>query len=170
MNIFITDECPAKSAQSLPNVLVNKMIVESCQLLSTAHIILDNKQVAMKSTHANHPCSVWARANTDNYLWLFNHFVALLSEYNFRTGKIHKSEEHVPSLIIPPRGLSTGLGLRDFKFCGPDQYLIEAKFNVTQAYRNYLKNKFIEWQTRCDKRPVKVEYTNRIKPIWLLEK
>lgn len=41
MNIFATNDCPVASAKALPNNLVNKMIVESCQILSTARFELD---------------------------------------------------------------------------------------------------------------------------------
>ena len=77
MNIFITNACPVQSAQDHADVLLRKMCVEACQLLSTAHVVLDGKQVAYKATHQNHPSAVWCRQSKANYLWLFGHFKAL---------------------------------------------------------------------------------------------
>lgn len=51
MNIFVTDTCPTISAINLPDILVRKMIVETAQLLSGAHILLDDNKVAYKLTH-----------------------------------------------------------------------------------------------------------------------
>lgn len=45
MNIFMVDDCPVKAAQSLVDKHVIKMVLESCQLLSTAHRVLDGVQV-----------------------------------------------------------------------------------------------------------------------------
>ena len=41
MNIFASDACAIQSARNLPDILVNKMCLESAQLLSTAHIVID---------------------------------------------------------------------------------------------------------------------------------
>ena len=41
MNIFMTSMCPRKSAEALPRVLCTKMILESAQLLCTAHRVID---------------------------------------------------------------------------------------------------------------------------------
>jgi hypothetical protein len=43
VNIFVVDENPHKAAQSLVNKHVVKMVLESCQLLSTAHRVLDGR-------------------------------------------------------------------------------------------------------------------------------
>ena len=45
MNIFYVDSCPAEAAISLVDKHVVKMILESAQLLSTAHRILDGNCV-----------------------------------------------------------------------------------------------------------------------------
>ena len=41
MNIFYFDECPIKSAQAQPDKMLVKMQLETAQMLSTAHRILD---------------------------------------------------------------------------------------------------------------------------------
>ena len=43
MNIFYLDKCPKKAAQLQYNKHVVKMILESAQMLCTAHHVLDNR-------------------------------------------------------------------------------------------------------------------------------
>ena len=49
MNIFILDRNPVKAAQMLCDRHIPKMIVESAQMLSTAHRLLDGKPEKRKS-------------------------------------------------------------------------------------------------------------------------
>lgn len=93
------------------------MIVESAQMLSTAHRIIDGKcekrlsksgkrmiiywshptldNLLYKAVHHNHPCTVWVRESRDNYAWLFKHFSTLCQEYTYRYKKIHKTEREL---------------------------------------------------------------------------
>jgi predicted alpha-1,6-mannanase (GH76 family) len=48
MNIFVLDPDAATSARMMCNKHVVKMILESCQLLSTAHHVLDGEPVMTK--------------------------------------------------------------------------------------------------------------------------
>jgi hypothetical protein len=91
MNIFITNEDPEVCAQNLDDKRVIKMVLESAQMLSTT-MNLCGGQGPYKTTHANHPCTVWVRTGRANYYWLLNHFLALCQEYTARYGKIHKCE------------------------------------------------------------------------------
>ena len=45
MNIFVLDKSPVQSAIYMCDKHIVKMIVESCQLLSTAHRVLDGTKV-----------------------------------------------------------------------------------------------------------------------------
>ena len=87
MNIFVVDCDPATSARMLCDSHVVKMILESCQLLSTAHHVLDGdplevntgkrrytthictKKNICKAAMINHPCNIWTRTSGENYLW-----------------------------------------------------------------------------------------------------
>ena len=164
MNIFVTSECPIKSAESLPNVLVNKMIIETAQMLSTAHIMLDGVQVAYKKTHHNHPCSVWVRATTANYEWAYIHFWALCEEYTRRGGKIHKTSELLPILRTPPFNIIPGPQTA-FAICVSDEIKLKYYMSASTAYKAYLNEKFKEWLARA--KPVKLNWTNRKMPAWL---
>jgi hypothetical protein len=91
MNIFYLDRDPIEAARLQCDRHVVKMILETAQLLSTAHNELDGGQIAYKSTHKNHPSAVWARASAENYYWLQRHLGALGHEYFRRYGRVHKT-------------------------------------------------------------------------------
>lgn len=164
MNIFVTNECPVQSAIEHNNILLNKMVIESCQLLSIAHHFLDGNTVAMKPTHYNHPCSVWARKTSGNYKWLYQHYVALCTEYLYRTGKEHASSRFINELSRLPSNI-----LHEdrtfFAKATPDEF--KAIPNAVLAYQAYLNHKFVGWRTRTDKKQMPVEWTKRNIPAWV---
>ena len=100
MNIFYLHHDPVICARQHNDRHVSKMIVETAQLLSTAHHELDGKPsiFCYKRAHWNHPSAVWCRENTQNYLWLHSLLVELCVEYTYRFSdtlertKIHKTE------------------------------------------------------------------------------
>jgi len=152
MNIFVTDVDPQKSAQALDDKRVIKMILESAQMLSTAMNLL-GAVGPYKTTHANHPCSVWVRATNANYLWLLSHFVALCDEYSFRYGKNHKCYDYLPQFSVG--GLSIPLGdLTPFANCTPYKHM-----ETIEAYRRTMNEKWA-----ADKRTP--TWKNSSKPIW----
>lgn len=161
MNIFATDPCPVVSAQHHCTVHF-KLVVELAQLLSTAHHELDGHSPAYKPTHKNHPSTIWVRESRGNYQWAFEHFKALCDEYTFRTGKLHKTSEHLASLSVVPANIRKGERTR-FAMAMDDKY----KINVDPCanYRHYLNHKFKEWQQR-DK-PIKVCWGIRDVPSWV---
>jgi hypothetical protein len=67
MNIFILDNDIKTCVQYHYDQHVLKMILESVQMLCT---VLNKKGflTPYKSTHANHPCGLWAEASFDNFL------------------------------------------------------------------------------------------------------
>jgi hypothetical protein len=165
MNIFVTNKCPVISAQEQCNVHNNKMVVESAQLLSTAHFVLDGAIVGYKPTHQNHPSNVWCRSTSGNYQWLYAHFQALCAEYTSRTGKPHKSAQLFDVLSTPPRNIRQA-ELETFAMAMPDDYKRLGIFDQTKAYQSYLNDKFAEWS--CREKPIKVEWKNRSKPDWVV--
>jgi hypothetical protein len=156
MNIFVVDSCPVKSAKSLGNKHVVKMILESAQLLSTAIRVVDPKSEysgLYKKTHYNHPSSVWARKSKQNFQWLHKHGTALLDEYLYRYFKYHKSST-VISLAGTYADLFPDIGLTKFALAMPDEYKVG---DAIQSYRNYY---------RGAKKDLLV-YTRREPPEWL---
>ena len=135
MNIFYLDKCPDKAARLQYNKHVVKMILESAQMLCTAHHVYGNpNDVPYKQAHLNHPSTVWTRENSLHYDWLYEHMLALGDEYNKRYGKNHlsiikcldplaKHPENIPHEPFeqPPQ-------------CMPDEYKDQCS---VQAYWNY---------------------------------
>lgn len=93
MNIFYTDKDPSKCARNLDDKRVNKMIVESCQMLSTALVFYGvEHEFLYKPCYVNHPCSKWVRESVANFAWLSEHTEALIVEFGKRFGNYHNSE------------------------------------------------------------------------------
>lgn len=94
MNIFYLDEDPETCARYHCDKHVVKMILETTQLLSTAHWVTGGQGPYIR-THENHPSAKWARDNLGNYKWLCKLGIYLCKEYTYRYGKVHKSQEHL---------------------------------------------------------------------------
>ena len=141
MNIFAVNDDPRMAALELPDKLIPKMIVESAQMLSTAHRVLDGDEKAdilhlYKKAYENHPSCVWVRADAMNYWWLWMHALTLCSEYKWRftdeeeyiTGiAVHKTESVIHALQelplnIPAEKDTSWDVLKDLPLCMPDQY------------------------------------------------
>lgn len=175
MNIFYLSSDPHEAAKFHVDKHVVKMILESAQLLCTAHRILDGKQTVQpkvnkvgktrqvkryvlsnadadllmyNATHMNHPCAIWARDNINNYMWLYELFVALCDEYTFRYGKTHKTDLLFRDVLkTPPISISHS------DFTTPAQAMpVEYRhYDSVVAYRQYYigaKAKFAKWTNR----------------------
>jgi len=162
---------------------VVKMVLETAQLLSTAHrtidgvavtnyqcvqgslparfrkkrawILHDSRDRALyKATHVNHPSAIWARSSNNNYNWLYCHFTALLNEYTYRFKKVHKCDSMKDVLTNPPNNIAIG-HLTQPTPAMPDEYKVAG--DSLQSYRNYYRY----GKTHLHK------FTNRNKPVWL---
>lgn len=87
MNIFVLDYNPIIAAQYHVDRHVIKMILESAQMLSTAYRYY-NPDVpdwhCYKSTHENHPCTLWVKKSKANAEWLKQLMFALHDEWHYR--------------------------------------------------------------------------------------
>ena len=133
MNLFVLDKDAIVSAQLQCDKHVVKMIVESGQMLSTAHRMLDGKmfrapsksgkttskhwshpdpildQILYKAVHMNHPCTVWTMQTSENYMWHYTHFIGLCDEYSYRYDKQHKTYlDLADHLKNPPKNIPKG--------------------------------------------------------------
>ena len=135
MNIFYLDKCPEKAAQLQYNKHVVKMILESAQMLCTAHHYwLINPDVPYKQAHLNHPSTVWVRSDNQHYHWLYEHMLALGDEYTKRYSKTHLS---ITKCKEPLRLAPVNIPHVEFQQppqCMPDEY--KDKCSI-QAYWNY---------------------------------
>ena len=114
MNIFFLSMSIKRCARYHFDKHVVKMILEYCQLLSTAWHILapdeakihhtDNK--IYRPTHKNHPCTIWVRQHINNYLYVCRLGLELCEEwrYRYQHTREHKSEPKLLFLLnnIPP--------------------------------------------------------------------
>jgi hypothetical protein len=150
MNIFYLSEDPVTAARYHCDKHVVKMILETAQLLCTAHRVLDGDDYAdleglYKAAFKNHPCAVWVRESKSNYMYAYELFVALLTEYKLRYGKIHACDKFVDSLSYTPVN-TEGLFLTPPAQCMPDEY---KHSDPVIAYRQYYcgeKARFAKWK------------------------
>lgn len=177
MNLFFLSRDAREAAQAHCNKHVVKMILETAQLLCTAHRLLDGSRtqaltktgrktsvwglpdperdsLLYKATHANHPAAVWIRSSRDHYLWAFSLMRELLQEYTFRYGKIHACTKLVEALSQPPAAIIAA-GFTDPPKCMPDCYRV--KGDVVECYRAY----YIEGKKDL------LQYKLRERPTWL---
>jgi len=177
VNIFYIDENPVQAAQWMVDKHVVKMILESAQLLSTAHRVLDGLEVEGKTatgrkvrrwifndsrenviylaTHINHPSAVWCRQSVENYNWLVDHFFALMQEYTYRYNKTHKCYGELSYMLqSPPHNLKEW-DWTPMPSAMADEYKISE--DPLTNYRNYYK---IGKSTMH-------KWTNREKPEWI---
>jgi hypothetical protein len=90
VNIFFLDLEPKKCAEYHVDRHVVKIILEACQMMATAY---PKGGAPYKHTHANHPMAIWVRSSLDNFIWTLDYCYALCSEYTYRYGKRHKSQD-----------------------------------------------------------------------------
>ena len=165
MNIFYTHSCPVQAADELCYKHVVKMILESCQLLSTAHHVMStelDKNLIYKMTHKNHPSAVWVRKSVEHYDWVWLNAKRMCEIYTAKTGRTHASEGVLDLLLCYP----TGLPQKPFvepPACVDDDLKHLSRVSTEHAYQVYLNRKFSEWLNRD--RPLKVEFPVKA-PIW----
>ena len=146
MNIFAIEKTVddkidwIKSAQSQDNYRVVKMILESCQLLCTTLNILNKEQVSpYRTTHINHPSTIWVRESSDNFERLIEHTMALLDEYTIRFEKTHKCSKVLDEIInLYDPSLFPSKEETPLPACVPDSFKGPC---VVESYRQFYASK-----------------------------
>jgi len=161
MNIFYLHNDPCKAATYFYDKHKVKMILESAQMLCTAHHhyaeLLDYKPdyVPYKKAHYNHPSTIWCRQNVKQYYWLYNHMMALGKEYTKRYGKEHLTITKCKEpLDLCPFGMPDG-DFNEPPQCMPDEYKvpgcsITAYWNYYEGEKYLVANKNEQLITRPD--------------------
>ena len=171
MNIFVLDNNPQTAAQMMCDKHVVKMIVESAQMLSTAHRVLDGTEwtdyakngrrikrwkspyklmedMLYKASFVGHPCTQWVMKNDKNYYWLVEHAYELCREYTRRYGKVHKSDDLISLIRFrKPTNIPIADSVTPFAQAMPDDYKNK---DAVEAYRTYYRNdkkRFATWKT-----------------------
>ncbi len=170
MNIFYLHENEMQNAKWHIDKHIVKMPIEYAQLLSTAHRVLDGvmymdktangrnikrwrlhdkrEDVLYKASHIKHPSAIWARESISNYYKLFKLYMATLSEYTYRYGKIHGASKPSVMLMRAPANIPPSVGT-EMPQAMPEQYKVKGQ--PIKAYKNYYigaKNSFATWKNR----------------------
>lgn len=192
MNIFILDIDTKPAAQYHNDRHVVKMILESAQMLSTAHRVLDGNETTVISkgrrvrrwilpdgrqdtlysaTHMNHPCNIWVRESHKNYIWLYMLFFDLLNEYYHRFAKKHKCEELLEHLCNIPDNIPH-VNKTPFALAMPEVHKIIAndgnivdKYDAVASYRDY----YIHTKQKTKSGLNMAKWTKRGPPHWWVE-
>jgi len=152
MQIFYLHSSPKKCAKMHADKHVVKCILETTQLLCSAHYMTGSSyKPPYKLTHKNHPCAIWARESVENYKWLIQLGLELAKEYTFRYERTHKCEQYILELEknIPP--------IFRLEFTLPAQAMpdVYKDVNTVHAYRAYYffdKFHLLKWKKRnCPK-------------------
>ena len=172
MNVFALHQHPIAAAKMHCDKHVVKMILETAQLLSTAHRMLDGtlekrdsvsgktkikywvleesnmENVLYRATMMNHPCAIWIRETDANYMWAYNLFVGLCDEYTHRYGKVHKTDALLrDALMFTPKNIKRA-GLTKFPQAMPDDVKHEDSIVAYRQYYLKYKSDFAKWTKR----------------------
>mgnify|MGYP006883120924 FL=1 len=176
MNIFVLSEEPREAAQMVCDKHCSKMIIESGQMLSTAHRMLDGnlevyinangrkarrynlndwrQQVLYKAVHYHHPCTVWTMESSENYKWHWQHLEALCAEYRFRYGKIHKTETTIlHALKDLPKNIPIA-EMTNFRLAMGSNPECMDENDIIGSYRAFYQTKQSRFKMRWTDRPV----------------
>jgi hypothetical protein len=153
MNIFYLDRDPKIAAQMMCDRHVVKMILESAQMLSTAHRVIDgddyaNERGLYKMAHKNHPSTIWVRSSDEHYNWMYSLMLSQMEEYTYRYDKHHATERLIEPLRLLPTSIENN-GFVDPPMCMPEYC---KKDDVVSSYQNYYieeKSDFATWKRRA---------------------
>jgi len=146
MNIFVVDEDPVKAALSLCKKHINKMCLESTQMLVSAlrfngaqdsDLPLTQSGKVWKGGYANHPCTRWTQENISNWYWLWLHGTTLAARYQtyHPESRVHACYPVLLELHkIMEKFMPIGK-LTKFAQAMPDEYMVSE--NPVINYRHY---------------------------------
>ena len=148
MNIFFLDKTPELSAKMLCDKHIPKMLLESCQMLSTAVQNYTGRiEELYKPAYPNHPMTRWVGSTFSNFQWTLENAVYISNEYTKRFKKLHKSSR-ILNVIYDNQYYKD---VPDERFteppqCMPDEYKDK---DYVVAYRRYYvgeKKYFAKWE------------------------
>ena len=174
MNIFYLDKDPIKAAQLSCDKHVVKMIVESAQMLSTAHRMIDGKEyidktkagrkikrwshpnsnlenVLYKASHVNHPSTKWVMSSAYHYNWLYKHMIALHEQGQLSYGHVldHKTIQLLGDILRhPPKNIQLNKIATEPTPAMPDYCKVPG--DSVESYRKYYcleKTRFATWKS-----------------------
>ena len=157
MNIFAVERDPIRAARSLPDKHINKMILESAQMLSivfsswywdigTVSKINGEPFNTEKGAFRNHPCTAWAAESVANCAWLIQHALGMCDEFNIRYGHQHKLTKSLfesKKLFHRETGeiIQVFKEVERFARAMPEDLKFDDSIDDIEAYRRYLNTK-----------------------------
>lgn len=191
MNIFVLHEDPVIAAQMQCDKHVPKMLVESAQMLSTAHRVLDGKLMKKpsksgktmqkywclyegaddleaellyyKAVHVGHPCTVWTMESSENYRWHWEHMKALADEYTYRfsTEKVPYKTHKTQREVLWPLQATP----RNIPVGAMTPFKLAMQSNPECMFQDSIKSYRAFYQTKQHRMPMLWE-KGRDKPSW----
>lgn len=156
----MVDASASKSAMNLCDKHVPKMLLETCQMLSTAvrKQLSDLKLTdeVYKSAYPNHPMTKWVGNSYLNFMWALEHGEHLAKEYSFRFNKIHKSERIIHNVYKLTDLMKKSYDFDKLNFtetpqCMPDKYKTNRTITAYRDYYFHEKKYFATWNRGRDK-------------------
>lgn len=133
MNIFVLDSDPERAAVAQCDKHIVKMPLETAQMLCAVLSRYGVEDLPYRTTHAKHPCTLWAGESRANFLWLCEHGVSLGKEYRHRYLRTHKSSAVIEFCEEFCDAIPAG-DLTPFAQAMPEQYRNPCAIT---AYRQY---------------------------------
>lgn len=160
MNIFFLHRLAPLAASMHCDKHVGKMLIESCQLLATAHHH-HGSPVTYKPTHVNHPSNVWTRQSRLHYNYVATLALYLGREFYKRYGKRHKSHDMLlAELMDAPVALyDSPATWTDPPLAMPDEYKCA---DTVEAYRRF-------YASKRDRMPMVYWRGAQPAPLWLTD-
>ena len=144
-----------KSAKSQDNYRVVKMILESCQILSTA-LNEQGLKAPYRSFNPKHPACLWATESSENFRNLMKHCASMIQEYEARFDKTHKCKEVLTRIgkMYKPENFPTNkttplrMAMPDYFKVKNNPVLSYRKYYASKPRMRYPKDKVPEWFTK----------------------
>ena len=182
MNIFVLDKDPVKAAQYQCDKHVVKMIVESAQMLSTAHRLLDGRMTVIERVspktgkkrkakvwsidgspidsvlyqvaHPRHPSTLWTMESEENYKWHYRHFIALCDEYEHRYGRVHATRTKLQDVLSTAPRRIPKQGCTPFRLAMKSNPECMHPDDPVRSYREFYQTKQGRFKMKWSKRDV----------------
>lgn len=162
MNIFAIEETPQEIAISHTDRHIVKMPTELAQMISFTYYHPEHWEeeinpvlMGFNKAHDKHPCSIWLRESSDNFLLGCEIGLELVQEYRFR----YKTEKHIRAYDIFVYGLLNTPFFKKseqtkFALAMPEHHKVDCPI---ESYRNYYRE---------DKKHLH-QWKGREKPQWI---
>lgn len=149
MNIFFLHKDPKVAARMQCDQHVVKMPIECTQMMSDTHHVLSDPvpEGICELYNPNHGTTKWVRESASNYLWVYQLYLALCDEYEYRYGRRHESLDRAESLKYPPKNIPR-VGVTPPYLGMPEEFKTNG---AVRSYRQfYLGDKigFARWTRR----------------------